>query len=438
MKKALLNITNFLFFLFCTIAVVDAQTAPTVVKEAFNVRQGGQLTLNSEYGTIDVKSTNRNSVDVVFTKSLKSGGNIIIGGLTRSELDRLIRELIADFGPAFEQKGSNVFITGEFKQGLEYWKRRFPQAHMVFLMKAKIEFQVTVPRRYDVDLTTGSGEISVDNIGGSVTVEAGFGDVQLTDVSGAAHAQTDSGEITVEGCESKVEAITGFGAIQLTDVSGAAHAQTDSGEITVEGCESKVEAITGFGAIQLTDVSGAVNAQTDSGEISVDNIGGSVTVETGFGDVQLTDVSGAAHAQTDSGEITVEGCESKVEAITGFGAIQLTDVSGAVNAQTDSGEISVGNIGGSVTVETGFGDVQLTDVSGAAHAQTDSGEITVSLVSSIAVDVDALSKSGRVSSDFPVRGEKKKNSLKGTINGGGPLLKLRTSYGDIRLLRKGR
>ena len=89
MKKALLNITNFVLFLSCTIAVVDAQTAPTVVKKAFNVRQGGQLTLNSELGMIDVKATNRNRVDVVFTKSLKSGGNIIIGGLTSTQSERL-------------------------------------------------------------------------------------------------------------------------------------------------------------------------------------------------------------------------------------------------------------------------------------------------------------------------------------------------------------
>ena len=403
MKKVLLSITVLVLFLFSTIAVVDAQTAPTVVEKAFNVRQGGQLTLNSEFGMIDVKATNRNRVDVVFTKSLKRlEGYVRIGGLTNLEIDRLGREALADFEPTFEQTGSNVVITGKFRRGREYWMRRSQYISSILLQKAKIEFQVTVPRRYNVDLTTGSGDISVGNIGGSLITKTGFGDIQLTDVSGAANAQTDSGKITVKGCESKVEAITGFGDIQLTDVSGAANAQTDSGKITVKGCESKVEAITGFGDIQLTDVSGAANAQTDSGKITVKGCESKVEAITGFGDIQLTDVSGAANAQTDSGKITVKGCESKVEAITGFG------------------------------------DIQLTDVSGAANAQTDSGKIIVALIPSIAIDVDALSGSGRVSSDFPVRGKRSENSLKGTINGGGPLLKLRTDFGDIRLLKKGR
>ena len=76
MKKALLSITVLVLFLFSTIAVLDAQT----VNKAFDVRPGGWLTLNSEFGMIDVKATNRNRVDVVFTKSLKtSGSNTIIG-----------------------------------------------------------------------------------------------------------------------------------------------------------------------------------------------------------------------------------------------------------------------------------------------------------------------------------------------------------------------
>ena len=310
MKKALLNTTIFVFFLFCTIAVVDAQTAPDVVKKAFNVRQGGRLTLNSELGMIDVKATNRNRVDVVFTKSLKSGGNIIIGGLTKLELDRLVREMLADFEVTFDQKGSNVFITAKFKQGLEYWLRRFPQVYTVFAMKAKTEFQVTVPRRYNVDLTTGSsGDISVGNIGGLVIAKTEYGDIQLGSVAGAVNAQTgSSGGITVKGCQSEVEAITDYGDIQLTNVTGAVNAKTgSSGGITVKGCQSEVGAITDYGDIQLTDVTGAVNAKTgSSGEIHGDNIRGSVIAKTDYGDIQLTDVTGAVNAQTgSSGEIVV-------------------------------------------------------------------------------------------------------------------------------------
>ena len=445
MKKALLNITNFLFFLFCTIAVVDAQTAPTVVKKAFNVRQGGQLTLNSELGMIDVKATNRNRVDVVFTKSLKSGGNIIIGGLTRFELDRLVQEMLADFEPTFKPEGSNVFITAKFKQGLEYWLRKFPQVHTVFAMKAKIEFQVTVPRRYNVDLTTGSsGDISVGNIGGAVITKTDYGDIQLGSVAGSVNAKTGSnGGITIKGCQSEVEAITDYGDIQLNNVTGSVSAKTGSnGGITIKGCQSEVKAITDYGDIQLNNVAGSVNAKTGSnGGITIKGCQSEVKAITDYGDIQLNNVTGSVNAKTGSnGEIHGDNIRGSVIAKTDYGDIQLNNVAGSVNAQTgSSGSITIKGCQSEVEAKTDYGDIQLNDVTGSVNAQTgSSGEIIVALIPSIAIDVDALSKSGSVSSDFPVRGEKSKNSLKGTINGGGPLLRLHTSYGDIRLLRKGR
>ena len=98
---------------------------------------------------------------------------------------------------------------------------------------------------------------------------------------------------------------------------------------------------------------------------------------------------------------------------------QLGSVSGAVNAKTGSG-----------------GDIEVGNAASAVIAKTDFGEIVVSLIPTIAVDIDAVSGSGRVSSDFPVRGSKSENSLKGTINGGGPLLKLRASSGDIPFAEK--
>ena len=65
-----------------------------------------------------------------------------------------------------------------------------------------------------------------------------------------------------------------------------------------------------------------------------------------------------------------------------------------------------------------------------------SGEIVVMFPSNVAIDVDARASSGSVSSDFPVQGSISENSIKGTINGGGPLLKMRADYGDIYLRKK--
>ena len=55
----------------------------------------------------------------------------------------------------------------------------------------------------------------------------------------------------------------------------------------------------------------------------------------------------------------------------------------------------------------------------------------------IAMNLDAEITAGRITTDFAVasviQGKVPKNRLEGSINGGGPLLKLRTSGGNIHL-----
>ena len=55
----------------------------------------------------------------------------------------------------------------------------------------------------------------------------------------------------------------------------------------------------------------------------------------------------------------------------------------------------------------------------------------------IAVDVDAQTQ-GIISSDFPIQWQDdiESSRLKGTVNGGGPLLKLRSAAGEIHVKRK--
>ena len=71
------------------------------------------------------------------------------------------------------------------------------------------------------------------------------------------------------------------------------------------------------------------------------------------------------------------------------------------------------------------------------NLRTSGGGITIALIPDIAVDVEAKTSGGHVSTDFVVesviQGKVPKNRLEGSINGGGPLLKLRTSGGNIRL-----
>ena len=71
---------------------------------------------------------------------------------------------------------------------------------------------------------------------------------------------------------------------------------------------------------------------------------------------------------------------------------------------------------------------------------TSGGSVTVVVPEAAALNLDARTSAGRVSSELPVvavvSGEAKRGELNGKINGGGPLLKLRTSAGSIDLRKR--
>jgi DUF4097 and DUF4098 domain-containing protein YvlB len=109
-----------------------------------------------------------------------------------------------------------------------------------------------------------------------------------------------------------------------------------------------------------------------------------------------------------------------------------------VQAKTSGGSIKVDEALGPIDARTSGGSIraQLSQQpQGPCQLRTSGGNVEVSLAADIGLQVDARTSGGRVSTDFPVvtQGTLDKNSLKASINGGGPLMTLRTSGGSIRL-----
>ncbi len=169
-----------------------------------------------------------------------------------------------------------------------------------------------------------------------------------------------------------------------------------------------------------------VDLDTSSGGISVDDLDGYVRTETSAGGLRFGKIKGTVWGRTSAGSIKLTSCDSAVDVKTSAGSIELESVGGDVNAKT-----SAGSIRATMTAQP----------QNECSLHTSAGGITVTLIRDVTVDVDAETSAGSVSTDFAVasviQGKFPKNRLKGSINGGGPLLKLRTSAGSIRLQRAG-
>jgi DUF4097 and DUF4098 domain-containing protein YvlB len=125
-----------------------------------------------------------------------------------------------------------------------------------------------------------------------------------------------------------------------------------------------------------------------------------------------------------------------VEADTVNGSIRVTDVSGEIELDTTNGKIDVVNCSGAVDASTtngGIGVELLSVLSGKEMSfETTNGRITLSVPANLAADINASTTNGSVRSDLPLTTSRfSRTSIRGTLNGGGPEIRLRTTNGGI-------
>jgi hypothetical protein len=190
----------------------------------------------------------------------------------------------------------------------------------------------------DYEITTPSNTMLV--------AESGSGDLQLSNIKGTVKAHTGSGSIRAEklGAGSKLD--TGSGTIEANNLLGSTTLQTGSGEIRAQlSSAGDVIASTGSGSINLGNVQGSVKAETGSGTIEIS--GQPISpwkLETGSGDISLR--LGDAHftldAQTGSGSVKSD------LPITMRGSMDKHHVNGTVNGG-----------GPTIKAETGSGDIHI-------------------------------------------------------------------------------
>ena len=195
--------------------------------------------------------------------------------------------------------------------------------------------------------------------------------------------------------------------------------------------------------ISVEDLEGEVRGQTLGGSLRFGRINGSVWGRTSGGNIKVEGTQGDADVKATGGGITIGSVEGAVEAVTAGGSIRIDRATGSVNAKTSGGSITVEEVMGNINARTFGGSIKAyisRQPEGDCSLEASGGSVTAYLVEDIAIDVDTRTTGGHVSTDVPItvvaQSKISKNSLQGAINGGGPLLKLRTFGGSVHLRKK--
>jgi hypothetical protein len=161
----------------------------------------------------------------------------------------------------------------------------------------------------------------------------------------------------------------------------------------------------------------ALDVSSSGGGIRASQVEGDVRLRSSGGGVRVFDVDGMVDAESSGGPVEARRVEGEVRVSSSGGGVKVGEVIGNVEA---------GSSGGGVTIENVAGDVD---------ASSSGGGVRVALMPTAHVTVDAASSGGGVTCDLPitVRGKIGRDSLRGQINGGGHVYRLRSSGGGIRI-----
>jgi hypothetical protein len=199
-----------------------------------------------------------------------------------------------------------------------------------------------------------------------------------------------------------------------------------------------VELDASGGGIELSGLEAAVRARSSGGSVKVAGVHGEVSLSSSGGPVEARDVHGATRLTSSGGGVTAQAIDGTLFVDTSGGPASIDTVSGELTASSSGGGVQVAGAAGRVKAGSSGGPVRVGFTAGnskGGEISSSGGGVTVTLDPAARLDVDAESSGGSVRADIPltVHGAIVGDKLHGRLNGGGALLKLRSSAGGITI-----
>ncbi len=248
---------------------------------------------------------------------------------------------------------------------------------------AHADLTIDVPRGVTVTVTTDRGDVNISSLHAPVTINANHGSVDLSGLTGSAVAHMHNDGATF-----------------------SAHSVT--GPVTVDG---------------------------RSGDINVSDIHGNVLLQGDFfGTTHLERVDGPVHFKTSRTDFQMARLDGEMELDTGAD-LTASQVLGPVLLNTHARNISLERVQGNIQVSDRDGSVTLTNASplGTIEIVNRNGSVDVGMPATASFTVQASTRHGSLENDFdlPKQGSDESPELNGSVNHGGPLVKITTTNGDV-------
>lgn len=295
-------------------AVLQAKITRTVEK-TFTVQPGGNLKASTQGGDIDIRTADTNVVSITAKQVI------------RASTDKEADELLEDLTLTFEQNGNDIVAEAKYeKNRMGFHFGNWPPV--------SVSFTVTVPRDFNLNLSTSGGDIAVASLKGNVRARTSGGDLHFDRIDGDLDGHTSGGDIILTEGTARAKLGTSGGDIQIDRAGGPTEVSTSGGDITINSVAQLISATTSGGNVKAT-ITEPIKQDT--------------VLSTSGGDVRVRVVKGAGFqldASTSGGDVHAEGLTITIDK-GGVGRSRLT---GSVNG--GGPRLRLRSSGGDITIKT--------------------------------------------------------------------------------------
>ncbi len=170
--------------------------------ETFNVTPGGTLIVQTEAGSIDIKTHDKPHIEMSVTVENREGDKFTY------------RHKLVD---------GNLTVIGEIERN-NNWVRNL-----------KVEFKLIIPVDYNVKLNTSGGSLSIEYLKGNLNARTSGRSINIGNIEGEVKLNTSGGSINTDTISGNLDAHTSGGSINVTvdkQLTEDAKLSTSGGSIT--------------------------------------------------------------------------------------------------------------------------------------------------------------------------------------------------------------
>lgn len=319
--------------------------------------------------------------------------------------------------------------------------------------RVKTYIDIDTPAPLDTRIVNRHGRIVVEGAR-AVNVSGEFDEMRVVDVSGDCVAKNRHANLEVIsaalGCRVEVE----FGDVHVEKLMASSKVDVSHGSLNAIDLAGLIANLK-FSDLQARKISGNLEARGEHSDLRIDDVKGDVTLNN-QGDIDIQNIVGRVSIENRRGHVrllkaaaavVIKNSFDEVAASDVAGLLEITNEHGTIRAhrflkgarlETDSEDVDASDFAGPLNVLVKRGDVSVKParkVLSPMDIQVDIGDVRLGLPDSIDALLDATVERGDVEGKVGALNsmEQGKRLLKATIGAGGPLLRLRSRLGDIRV-----